>query len=72
MISFQIKRSGAEIEIDVDDAGIDALIVALSELRGSGSHIHLRAPSAGGSELSDTTPCGSMAVGEVIISHGGD
>jgi hypothetical protein len=62
MISFQIKRSGAEIEIYVDDAGIDALIVDLSELRGQGGHIHLRVPSAGGSEFGDTTPWGSMAV----------
>jgi len=72
MISFQIKRYGTEIEIEVDDDGIQMLIDTLSGLRGSGSHVHLRAPSAGGSELSDTTAWGSAAVGEVIISHGGD
>jgi hypothetical protein len=72
MISFQVKRSGVEIAIDVDDEGIQVLIDALSSIRGSGSHIHLRAPSAGGSELSETTPWGHAAVGEVIIGHGGD
>ena len=72
MISFQINRAGAEIDVDVDSEGIQVLIEALTSLRDSGGHVHLRAPSAGGSELSGTTPWGDPAVGEVVITHGGN
>ncbi len=41
-------------------------------LRDSGGHTHLWGPSYGGSVLSDVTPFGEPAIGEVIITHGGD
>lgn len=74
MLSFQITENAKVIEICCDDDGINELIDVLSKLRGSGSHIHLYAPSIGGSvsPLSDTTPFGEPAVSEVIITHGGD
>ena len=72
MISFQIVQSEMAVQIEVDDDGVQALVDALNTLRGSGSHVHLRSPSAGGSDLADKTPWGDPAVGEVIISHGGD
>lgn len=74
MLSFQIRPwfNSQAIQIGLDDAGIDLLIETLNSLRGTGSHRHLCAPSAGGHELTDTTPFGEPAVGEVIITHGGD
>jgi hypothetical protein len=75
MLSFELIRDGKAIEIQCDDRGIDALIDVLGKLRGSGSHIHLLAPSHGGGSsaaLSDMTPYGQKAIAEVIISHGGD
>jgi hypothetical protein len=72
VLSFQISNSGRTIVIDCDDAGISNLINFLNKLRGSGSHVHLWGPSAGGKDLDETTPYGEAAVSEVIISHGGD
>jgi hypothetical protein len=72
MLSFQVQNSGRTVQIHCDDDGICHLINALTKLRGSGSHIHLWAPSCGGRDLADTTPFGETAVGEVIINHGGD
>jgi hypothetical protein len=74
MLSFQIRPwfDAQAIQIELDDAGIELLTEALNSLRGSGDHLHLKAPSAGGRELSDETPFGTTAIGEVIISHGGD
>jgi hypothetical protein len=70
MLSFQITNAGRTIQIDCDDAGISTLIDILAKLRGS--HVHLLAPSCGGNDLSDKTPFGEEAIGEVIVSHGGD
>jgi hypothetical protein len=72
MLSFQIVRDGKTIQIDCDNDGIDLLIDTLLKLKGSGSHVHLCAPSHGGIELSDLTPHGASAISEVIVSHGGD
>ena len=75
MLSFQLVREGTAIQIECDDRGIDTLIETLRKLRGSGSHIHLWAPSIIGDAsaiLSDLTPFGEEAIAEVIISHGGD
>jgi hypothetical protein len=52
---------------------VAALILELQRLQEDDiGHVHLRAPSAGGKLLSDKTPWGKLAVGEVIISLGGD
>lgn len=72
MLSFQIVQDGLSIQIDCDNEGIDLLVDALLKLKDSGSHVHLRGPSHGGTELNDLTPYGEGAVNEVIISHGGD
>ena len=71
MISFQNLSSGS-IQICCDDAGIDKLVTVLRSLRGSGTHVHLWAPSKGGEDLDDMNPFGEKAVSEVIITHGGD
>lgn len=73
MLSFQIVPHGKSqvIQIYCDDAGLAVLAAALERLRESG-HLHLRAPGAGGQELSETTPFGEAAVDEVIITTGGD
>jgi len=72
MLSFQIVRNARAIQICCDDDGIDKLVTVLGVLRGSGSHIHLLAPSMGGKELDDEGPFGEESVPEVIITHGGD
>jgi hypothetical protein len=74
MLSFQVTGEGRTIQICCDDQGVDALIAVLKKLRGSGSHVHLVAHSAGGKNatLSDEDPFGGEAIKEVIITHGGD
>lgn len=73
MLSFQVKPwfKSQAIQIYCDEAGLTTLIEALQQVRQAG-HLHLRAPSGGGTELSDTTPFGETAIGEVIITTGGD
>jgi hypothetical protein len=72
MLSFQLTNENRTIQVLCDDAGISTLIEVLEKLRGSSNHIHLRSPRSGGKLLSDTTPFGEEAIGEVIITHGGD
>lgn len=73
MLSFQVTDSGRGIQVDCDREGLAQLISTLERARaGELSHVHLRAPSAGGTLLSDKTPWGKEAVGEVILSLGGD
>ena len=70
MLSFQIIESGKAIQIDRDAEGISLLLGALARLVGEqASHCHLRTPSCGGSELTETTPWGEPALNEVIISY---
>ncbi len=73
MLSFQVRPwfKGQGVQIDCDDAGLQRLIEALQEVQRAG-HLHLRAPSSGGAELSDVTPFGQPAIGNVIITTGGD
>jgi hypothetical protein len=75
MLSFQLVGKRNAVELLCDDSGIDTLIEVLTKLRGSGSHVHLWAPSIVGDKsavLSDLTPFGEAAIPEVIITHGGD
>ena len=44
VIAFTLTNENRCIEIDCDDAGIDMLVGTLLRMKGSGSHIHLRAP----------------------------
>jgi hypothetical protein len=71
MLSFELSNEGRAIQISCDSKGLAALIAALEEVRSSG-HLHLRAPSNGGRELSKKNPWGKDAIGEVIITTGGD
>jgi hypothetical protein len=71
MLSFEVRDSGQTIQIACDSQGLDILIGALERVRSSG-HLHLRAPSCGGHDLSDMTPFGKPAVGDVSITTGGD
>lgn len=66
MLSFEVN--GNKIEIQCDSVGMGTLLSALSGLvMERGGHIHLWAPSVGGQDLSDKTPFGAPAVGEVVI-----
>lgn len=73
MLSFHIVPLGKSqaIQIYCDDAGLAVLAAALERVRETG-HLHLYGPGMGGRELSETTPFGELAVGEVIITTGGD
>lgn len=73
MLSFEIvQRFKSEaIQICCDADGLEVLIRALEKVRAEG-HLHLCAPSAGGRELNDVSPFGDKAIGEVIITTGGD
>lgn len=70
MLSFSLTKDRA-LQVDCDAEGLKALSDALERARKSG-HTHLRAPSAGGKQLSDATPFGQQAIGEVIITIDGD
>jgi hypothetical protein len=75
MLAFTLSNENRAIELTCDGAGIDALVGVLLSLKGSGSHVHLRAPEHRDdhfAQLSSMTPWGDPAVAEVIISHGGD
>jgi hypothetical protein len=71
VLSFEMVNDGKAIQILCDSEGLDTLIGALDRVRTSG-HLHLRTPSNGGRELSEKTPWGDDAIGEVIITTGGD
>jgi hypothetical protein len=72
MLSFLIANNGKEIQIICDGKGAGTLIGALERIRHRGGHVHLLAPSNGGRELSEKTPWGEDAVGEVAITCNGD
>ncbi len=75
MLAFTLSNENRTIELACDDAGIDALVGVLLSLKGSGSHVHLRASEHRDGRfalLSSITPWGAPAIAEVVISHGGD
>ena len=74
MLSLRITRSGRAVQITCDDdAGITKLTdTTATKLRGSGSHVHLRSQSIGGSDLSEKSRFGEAATAEVIMTHGED
>ena len=74
MLSFQVIDSGNAVQkgihIHCDAVGMSVLMGALAQLVGErASHIHLRGPAAGGSDLNETTPFGKEAVYQVIIDY---
>jgi len=72
MLHFAIKESGRSIQICCDSEGYATLVSAIEEIRATGNHIHLFAPSRGGRDLSDESPWGEAGASEVIITWGGD
>jgi hypothetical protein len=74
MLAFAWNETMQAVDITCDDAGIELLVSKLQSLRGSYSHVHLRAGSAVEGrppDLSPETPHGNPAITEVIITHGG-
>ena len=69
MLSFEILEDGAKIQVFCDQEGMETLQKALASLVERGGHTHLWAPSSGGNALSDVTPFGDVAVGEVVIDY---
>jgi len=67
MLSFELANEGRAIQIYCDKEGLSTLMKALERVRSSG-HLHLLTPANGGRELSDKTPWGKDAIGEVIIN----
>jgi hypothetical protein len=72
MLSFQVIDAGRAIQVHCDAQGLATLISSLEKLRTAAGHIHLRSGANGGSEPNETTPCDDEAIGEVIVSTGGD
>jgi hypothetical protein len=76
MLSFELAQHPGckqHIQIYCDNDGLTSLIETLVKFQQSGdSHIPLCAPSAGGKMLSDKTPFGNEAIGEIVITIGGD
>ena len=70
-LSFSIVNGGAAVQLHCDVEGLDALIAKLQEARSTG-HLHLRSFANGGTLLNDHDPWGDAAIGEVIVSTGGD
>ena len=71
VLSFELANEGRAIQIHCDKEGLATLTTALERVRTSG-HLHLRTPANGGRELSEKNPWGKEAIGEVIITTGGD
>ena len=72
MLSFGLAEDGAAIQIYCDQHGMATLLKTFARLVSDAGHIHLRGPAAGGNELSETSPFGESAVGEVIIDYAPD
>jgi hypothetical protein len=68
VLSFQLTNSNKAIQIDCDEQGLRVLLGVLEKARAQG-HAHLWTPSNGGHELSETTPFGEVAIGEVVVSY---
>ena len=64
---FEIIDSGRAIQVYCDGEGMATLVAALEKIRSADGHGHLCTPSNGGHELSEKTPYGNDAVGEVIV-----
>ena len=70
-LSITIENQGRSIQVHCDEAGLDALIAALQGARTAG-HLHVRSPANGGKVLDDQDPWGNPAIGELIVTLGGD
>jgi hypothetical protein len=69
MLSFQVIQSGNAIQMHCDSAGVATLLEKLASLLRHPGHAHLCGPSAGGNDLSETSPFGERAVWEVVIDY---
>ena len=67
MLSFEIIENGQAIQICCDQDGMAILLSKLARLIADPDHVHLRGPSAGGNDLSETNPFGDKALSEVTI-----
>ena len=72
MLSFQLANEGRAVEISIDEQGMVVLVRMLERVRADRDHLHFRTPSNGGRELSEKTPWGKDAIGEVIINWVGE
>jgi hypothetical protein len=71
MLSFELANEGRAIQIYCDSEGLATLAKALEQVRSSG-HLRLLTAANGGRELSEKNPGADDAIGEVIITTGGD
>ena len=72
MLSFQIVNEGKAVQICCDHDGMSILLEKLAQLIRDPDHVHLRSPASGGKDLSETTPFGEPALGNVIIDYSPD
>ena len=57
------------VELYLDDAGIDDLVLELKSLRGQSTHIHKMTNSWGGKELSEQVPHGEVVHHLIVYSN---
>jgi hypothetical protein len=70
ILTFEISTEKDELEIHLDDDGLDLLISELSGLRNKHDHLHLMTPSWGGHELTEEKQGKSnMLINQVNIYH---
>ena len=70
MISVELNQRLDAIELHLDKAGIESLILRLVNLRSVDSHIHLMTPAWGGSELGEQPHAANKLINHLIIySH---
>jgi hypothetical protein len=75
MLQFEIDANGTTIRVLCDAKGMATLLGALARLVGErSSHVHLRAPSAGGSgnyeyQLDDNASPNGTMITQVVIDY---
>jgi hypothetical protein len=70
MLSFQVGRAARTVTIACDAKGMATLLGALAQLVGErASHVHLRAPIAGGHELDNGPYLSDEVAHEVTIDY---
>jgi hypothetical protein len=72
VLSFEIMDGGGGIIVSCNEEGAAFLVKAFERAHADGDHIHLRTPADGGRDLSEKTPNGDRAIGEVVINWVGE
>ena len=70
MISVEFNEHVEAVELHLDRAGIENLILQLESLKSVASHLHLMTPAWGGNELAEQPHAANKLINHLIIySH---